>query len=186
MQGAPPPEATGPSWFRVVYEPQVPVRKFPDPRAPPVAFLQAGEIVEAQETQFGWMRLAQAERDKRDISADCESWALMDGTSVGVATALLEPYVPKFWEVQFTDCVAVRKTASLDAPPITWLQPGEIFEAAGAHGGWVALSAVERIARDISKDCGAWVLIDGDVRQKGLGRLIRACPAPGQRQELHE
>lgn len=183
LQGGPSPEPEGVQWFRVVsLNGLVKVRRYRQLKAGAIAFLQVGEIVEATEVQGGWAQLAGHERDKRDISPDCESWVLIDGSQQNWGV-LLEPYVPRWWQVVHEPRVAIRKKADLEdkeAPAIEWLQAGEIFEAADFVGGWVALSAEERELRGISKCCGSWVLLDGNMKAKGLGRLIKAIPPPGQ------
>mmetsp|Transcript_107556 Transcript_107556/g.272985 ORF Transcript_107556/g.272985 Transcript_107556/m.272985 type:complete len:253 (+) Transcript_107556:43-801(+) len=182
LLGAPPHRdgsaevVAGPLWFRVMFAPNVRVRREPDANASPVTFLERGEIVEASEVRSGWANLAQTERESRDISKDCGAWVLIDGRSLNLGI-LLEPYMPRWFKVVFEPRVAVRKAARSDAPAICWLDAGEVVEVAAVRSGWVALSAFERRARDISRDCGSWLLIDASDR--GLGRLLQICPPPG-------
>lgn len=162
----------GPLWFRVLID-RARVRKYPDSKASPVAWLERGEIVEAAEVLKGYANLARGEREERDISEDCGAWVLIDGISMNCGV-LLEPYTPRWFEVTFEPRVAIRKSATQQAPPVEWMNKGEVFEVAAVRCGWVALSSRERAKRDISKDCGSWVLIDA----KGLGTLIKICPPP--------
>jgi len=175
--GAPPIDPNGPGWFRVVYESSVRIRKYPDADASPVGFLYRGDIVEASHVEKGWAALTSHERESRDISEDCGAWVMISGEAMNLGL-LLQSYTPQWFTVLLEPMVPVRKFARTDSPMVASLNFGEVFEVATFRGGWVALSQNERDARDISKDCGAWVLVDG--KEKGLGRLLKACPPPAK------
>eukprot|EP00933_Yihiella_yeosuensis_P044136 TRINITY_DN39223_c0_g1_i1.p1 TRINITY_DN39223_c0_g1~~TRINITY_DN39223_c0_g1_i1.p1 ORF type:complete len:229 (+),score=43.28 TRINITY_DN39223_c0_g1_i1:45-731(+) len=164
-----------PRWFRVVYAKQVAVRKKPSIEAPSVAFLDAGEIIEVSELQDSWVRLSDSEHDARGISEDCQGWVLRDGRSVSLGV-LLEPFEPCWFQVVFGGKVAVRKKPTVTASPVFWLEKKEYIEISEIVDGWVKLSDDERRSRDISDDCGAWVIID--ATSKGLGRLLAVSPVP--------
>mmetsp|Transcript_33591 Transcript_33591/g.62954 ORF Transcript_33591/g.62954 Transcript_33591/m.62954 type:complete len:233 (+) Transcript_33591:62-760(+) len=170
--------ASAPRWIRVVYQPRVAVRKSPDLMSAAVTFLDAGEVVEIAEIRKGWVRLAQEERDLRDVSEDCEAWVLQDGKEVSLGV-LLEDWEPSWFRVVFEPHVRVRKKPSLQAPPVAFLDAGEIIQAAQVSDGWVRLSDDDRARLDISEDCGAWVLVNGHAQ--GLGRLLEAAPPPQDR-----
>ncbi|CAE7432112.1 unnamed protein product [Symbiodinium natans] len=164
-----------PRWIRVVFQPRVAVRKSPTLTSPTVTFLDAGEVVEIAEVKAGWVRLADEEKDDRDVSDDCEAWVLQDGKEVSLGV-LCEDWEPRWFCVVFETQVAVRKKPSLQAHPVAFLKTGEIIEAAEVSQGWVRLSEADRRRLDVSEDCGAWVLING--HEKGLGRLLAASPPP--------
>ncbi|CAE8625908.1 unnamed protein product [Polarella glacialis] len=165
-----------PKWFRIVFEPRVAVRKAPALDAPSVTFLDAGEVIEVSEHREGWVRLSNFEREARGVSDDCDAWVLQDGRYVSLGV-LLEPYQPHWFSVVFQPKVAVRKCAFSEAPIVAWLKTGEIIEAGELVGGWVRLSDRERSQRDISDDCGSWVMLDGS--SKGISsRLLAASPPP--------
>ncbi|CAL1148672.1 unnamed protein product [Cladocopium goreaui] len=81
-------EECEPRWFRVVYEPRVPVRMKASVQAPAIAFLQAGTVIEAEEVWQGWVRLSAQDRQLLDISDDCGSWVLIDGYAKGAGRLL--------------------------------------------------------------------------------------------------
>ncbi|CAJ1334709.1 unnamed protein product [Effrenium voratum] len=172
---------TVPRWIRVVYQPRVAVRKAPALTAPSVTFLDAGEIVEIAEVRGGWIRIADAEKDARDVSEDCEAWVLQDGKAVSLGI-LLEDCIPRWFEVVFEPQIPVRKKASVQAPAIAFLQAGEVIQAEEIWQGWVRLSEEDRARLDISEDCGSWVLIDGHA--KGAGRLLAACLPPSDQRTI--
>eukprot|EP00434_Breviolum_minutum_P005497 symbB.v1.2.004846.t1/scaffold279.1/size242841/31 len=157
---------TIPKWIRVVYQPRVTVRKAPSLNAPSVAFLEAGEIVEIAEMKQGWVRLADAEKQARDVSEDCIArWQSCKLGHIvgGVRTSLV------------SGCVRATCPCSHEGicPGGTLCGAEEVWQ------GWVRLSAQDRQLLDISEDCGSWVLIDGYA--KGAGRLLVACPPPPER-----
>mmetsp|Transcript_59264 Transcript_59264/g.130063 ORF Transcript_59264/g.130063 Transcript_59264/m.130063 type:complete len:224 (+) Transcript_59264:7-678(+) len=82
-------EECEPRWFRVVYEPRVPVRMKASVQAPAIAFLQAGTVIEAEEVWQGWVRLSAQDRQLLDISDDCGSWVLIDGYAKGAGRLLV-------------------------------------------------------------------------------------------------
>ncbi|CAE7226479.1 unnamed protein product [Symbiodinium sp. CCMP2592] len=164
-----------PRWIRVVFQPRVAVRKHASLTAPTVTFLDAGEVVEIAEVKAGWVRLADEEKDDRDVSDDCQAWVLQDGKEVSLGV-LCEDWEPRWFCVVHEPQVAVRKKPSLQAHPVAFLKTGEIIEAAEVSQGWVRLSDADRKRLDVSEDCGAWVLING--HEKGLGRLLAASPPP--------
>ncbi|CAE7323383.1 unnamed protein product [Symbiodinium pilosum] len=164
-----------PRWIRVVFQPRVAVRKSPSLTAPTVTFLDAGEVVEIVEVKSGWVRLAEEEKDDRDVSEDCDAWVLQDGKEVSLGV-LCEDWEPRWFCVVYEPQVAVRKKPSLQAHPVAFLKTGEIIQAAEVSEGWIRLSDEDRRRLDVSEDCGAWVLINGHA--KGLGRLLAASPPP--------
>lgn len=162
-------------WFRVVGGEMLAVRRQPRFGSMPVGVLFRGEIVEAREAFDGWVNLGPYERSVRRMDIERgsdDAWAPLQGALTN--RCHLELYVALFWEVVHTGKVAVRKSASVRAPAIEWLEPGAVFSVDAVWGGWVALSAAEREFRDVSDCCGAWVLIDSDR----CGRLLRPCPEP--------
>lgn len=118
-----------PRWIRVVFQPRVAVRKHPSLTAPTVTFLDAGEVVEIAEVKAGWVRLADEEKDDRDVSDDCQAWVLQDGKEVSLGV-LCEDWEPRWFCVVYEPQVAVRKKPSLQAHPVAFLKTGEIIEAA--------------------------------------------------------
>eukprot|EP00930_Biecheleria_cincta_P097261 TRINITY_DN88986_c0_g1_i1.p1 TRINITY_DN88986_c0_g1~~TRINITY_DN88986_c0_g1_i1.p1 ORF type:complete len:528 (+),score=112.68 TRINITY_DN88986_c0_g1_i1:93-1676(+) len=164
-----------PKWFRVVAQPHVVVHVQPDLQAATVGLLDAGELLEAEETKEGWVKLSDAEREARSLPRDCEGWVLRDGSAESLGE-LLEPYNPGWFQVIFEPRVPVRRVASLKAPAIAFLNSGEIIKAAELMGGWVRLSPGDRRKLDITDDCGSWVLINAPAVAKHVGRLLAAVP----------
>eukprot|EP00913_Durusdinium_trenchii_P000295 g269.t1 len=82
-------EPCEPRWFRVVFEPRVPVRTKASVQAPAIAFLEAGAVIEADEVWEGWVRLSTQDRKNLDISDDCGSWVLIDGHAKGAGRLLV-------------------------------------------------------------------------------------------------
>jgi len=177
--GSAAPEEGCRRWFQVVFKPRIILRSMPRVESCGVATASAGEVLEAEALQDGWVRMTVREAASRGVVRGDEAWALIDGRARGLG-ALLQPCLPRWFRVLFEPRIALfgipEHGKSGQAPVVGTVAAGDGFEVVEASGSWVRLASADAVRLGVPAGRDAWALVDGHAR--GLGELLAPCTGP--------